>query len=788
MSINFDFSDDFIVVNPHVANQDKQDKESSKAAINPDWLYSDDIIVHALPGWYNDPQKSWYVEVTSPDTKQIIVTLNGNQVITLPVRNGAIEWTPVRPLSDGEYSLSFTPVDFAGNIGTPVTVAYNVDTIPPAQPAIIAIEDDVAGGVQNGESIKRNGYTNDPNPVVRGNAEANSIVYIYNKNNKTPLASVKANARGEWEVEVNLPKDGNYELSAVAVDRADNRSPSSQKWNFELDTLNPDNAVIKYYQDDVGLNRGQFDFTKATDDRRPELHGSGEPGEYVRVQYAGKNGSWITTATVNVDSNGNWQWTPPVDLADGSWNFRVRSIDHAGNVSKWSGTTTLVVDGSTTQPTIVQAWDDVGKQQGNIASGQTTDDTRLDFRGKAEAYSSVTLYQDGVPAGIAQANGAGDWVITPNRDMREGYNNFTVEAVDTAGNKSIPSQNYSVNYKSVPKYERNSEDWELRSNDNWATGQTYQYGKLKVTELKHGDAINTFHTGIMSNIKTHTDYYHGRAVTMLDNSIVKYDFGETDFVAFNYANLHNSNAKVKVYSPDGTLLAIQALAQSGTINYESQSYQFNYKASAEKPIGYIEVHSAADPDTYCYYWFYGWVKTYNDVGWTIDTMTWGSGEGTGVKSIASNEAAPIYAPAAGELHIIDVASWLITTQPIDAIQTGKLVFDGAEQHIDFSDIVERIEGLQQVDITGQGNNTLKLDLTALLTEGGNGLFINDGTQQLMIDGDRGDRVIIDQAEWREGWSISQNNVQVGGESWKLITNSKENYTLLVNQEIELAYG
>lgn len=760
---------------------------SNTSASNSLHLALPPVSLLAQPGWYNDAQKRWEGTVAAPDAVAVIVTINGQNPISVPIIGGHFSWTPALPLADGEYVLSFVAMDAAGNQSKPTSVNYNIDTLPPAKPLITAIEDYVDGGVQDGNSIKRNGYTNDANPVVRGEAEANSLVYIYNKNSTTPLASVKTNARGEWETEVPLPKEGAYQLSAVAEDRADNRSQPSLKWSFTLDTVKPDGATINYYQDDVGSYRGQFNFARPTDDRRPELHGSGEPGEYVRVQYASQNGSWITTATVTVDSSGNWQWTPPKDLSDGEWSFRSRNIDHAGNVSKWSSSVTLTIDTTITQPTILQAIDDVGPIS-YISPGQSTDDARLDFSGKAEANSVVMLYQDGVLVGTSVANVRGDWTITPLRDMHDGINNFSVKAIDEAGNESSASTLYPVNFKSVPQYERNSENWELRGNDNWATGQTYNYGKLKVTELKHGDAINGWHTGIMSNIKTHNGYYQGRSVTMLDNSIVKYDFGETDFVAFNYANLHNSNAKVNVYSPDGTLLAIQALAQSGTINYESQSYQFSYKASAENPIGYIEVHSAADPDSYCYYWLWGWVKTYTDVGWNIDTMTWGSGEGTGVKSIASSEAAPIYAPTGGELHIIDVASWLITTQPINAIKTGKLVFDGAEQHIDFSAISERVEGLQQVDMTGQGNNTLKLDLAALLTEGGNGLFINDGTQQLMIDGDWGDRVVIDQAEWRDGWSISQNNVQVGGESWKLITNSKENFTLLVNQEIELAYG
>jgi hypothetical protein len=37
-----------------------------------------------------------------------------------------------------------------------------------------------------------------------------------------------------------------------------------------------------------------------------------------------------------------------------------------------------------------------------------------------------------------------------------------------------------------------------RANTSWQTGRVYQYGGLKVTELKHGTTNNCFYTGIMN--------------------------------------------------------------------------------------------------------------------------------------------------------------------------------------------------------------------------------------------------------------------------------------------------
>jgi hypothetical protein len=372
--------------------------------------------------------------------------------------------------------------------------------------------------------------------------------------------------------------------------------------------------------------------------------------------------------------------------------------------------------------------------------------------------------------------------------MREGLNNFNVKAVDVAGNESTYSAAYPVNFKPVPQYEINSENWESRRNDNWATGRTYTYNKLKVTELKHGDSYIFWHTGVMKNIKTHSGNYKGKTVAMLNNSIVKYDFGETDYVAFNYANLHNNNTQVKIFAPNGELISTQTLAYSGTINNESDSAKFSYQATGNKPIGYIEVHSSVDPKISTKS-FFGKVKSTADVGWNIDTMTWGSGGGVSkVNSVASTSDNPIYAPTPGEIHIIDVASWLITTQPLNPETVGSIIFDGISQVIDFAAVSDRVDGLQKMDISGKGDNLLNLDLKALLTEGGNGLFISENSKQFMIDGNAGDRITLDRAEFSDGWLMSQNKVQVGGENWTLLTNSNEHYTLLVNQEIDITYS
>ncbi len=754
------------------------DFKSSTSSVNS--LLPSPVVILADTDWYNDPQKIWQGSVDG-DAAWVIVTIDGKNPEIVPVVEGKYSWSPAFPLADGEYVLNFFAQDRAGNTSPPRVVNYNIDTHPPAEPIIEAIEDNVAGGVQNGESIKRNGYTNDDQPVVRGKAEKNSVVHLFNGSHE--LASVRADENGEWQLQVKLPRDGTYTLSAIAEDRADNRSEPSAKWTFHLDTLKPDSAALTHFHDNVGQYQGDFSFNRVTDDRRPELNGSGEPGEFVRVQYANASGKWINSATIVVDSGGQWHWTPPQDLAEGSWQFRVRSIDHAGNNSPWSAIGQLEIDTSIIQPTILQAWDNVGTP-GNISSGAKTDDPRLDFSGKAEAMSIVTLYADGAAVGSAQADVQGNWQLTPNRDMHDGINNFSVRAMDAAGNVSSVSGNYQVIYQARPQFEKHSENWDVRGNDNWATGRVYQYGELKVTEIKHGENWGGWHTGIAASAKTHTGYYHGRALTLMNNSVVKFDYGETDLFSFNYANLHNNNTAVKIYSPGGELLDTKYLAQSGTINYESSSYQFNYQAAAGKTIGYVEIHSAKDPALYAYHWWYGYVQVGIDVGWTLDTMSWGSGKTPPVN--APHNALP--SEQAADFHIIDMQQWLNAQSAGHPQLSANVVIDGAEQLIDFSALAQQVTGMQKLDITGTGNNLLKLDLTALLHQGEQSLFIADDSRQFMLEGDAGDRLHISLEQFNSGWQSQSATVEIGGQNWRLLTNLSQNYELLVNSDVEVIYS
>ncbi|MBY4841381.1 Ig-like domain-containing protein, partial [Pantoea sp. DY-5] len=73
-------------------------------------------------------------------------------------------------------------------------------------------------------------------------------------------------------------------------------------------------------------------------------------------------------------------------------------------------------------------------------------------------------------------------------------------------------------------------------------------------------------------------------------------------------------------------------------------------------------------------------------------------------------------------------------------QADILKITDKDQLLDLTTQESKIESIEIFDITGTGDNTLKLDLNALLQHGEKGLFIEDGKTQLMVKGNEGDVV------------------------------------------------
>ena len=258
---------------------------------------------------------------------------NGVAIGSVIATNGNWTFTPTVPLTDGSHALTVTATDAAGNVSAPsASHTVIIDTVAPGAPTQ-SLTDDV--GAITG-AINAGDFTDDDKPTFSGTAEGGAVVVIYDGANR--IGSVTANASGAWSfTPATALANGAHSFSAQAVDSAGNIGPKGPAIPFTVDTSAPAVPTITHAVDNVGSSTGNISSGGSTDDTTPTLHGRGEPGAKVFIEYGTAAGSWQNADTpVTVDASGNWQWTAPGLALNTDWEFRVKSVDSAGNSSSYS--------------------------------------------------------------------------------------------------------------------------------------------------------------------------------------------------------------------------------------------------------------------------------------------------------------------------------------------------------------------------------------------------------------------------------------------------------------------
>ncbi|QZY90875.1 hypothetical protein K7H94_02695 [Pantoea dispersa] len=318
----------------------------------------------------------------------------GKETFTVDINpaDGYWSWTPSTPLDDGYYNMSFQSVDKAGNVSTPSLRTLIVDTTPPAAPTLLNMYDDqgdITGSFDSGR------MTDDRRPTLTGIAEKGVIVYL--KEGDTVIGSAKADENtGMWTLEPNVDlADGRHNLKLVAAETFADKVREGEKSDVfsitigkdELPPTNPGESVeITHALDNVGSVTGSLKSGGLTDDTMPELHGSAPEGSTVRIQYRNARGEWVDGGNAVMDGT-HWSWTPNPALGAGNWEFRA----NAG--SGWSDEFALDINlSASAQTEITHAWDDFGLFTGMLGNGAITDDQTLDLHGRAESNSVVYIH------------------------------------------------------------------------------------------------------------------------------------------------------------------------------------------------------------------------------------------------------------------------------------------------------------------------------------------------------------------------------------------------------------
>ncbi|HHA1920456.1 TPA: Ig-like domain-containing protein [Enterobacter ludwigii] len=361
-------------------------------------------------------------------------------------------WTWTSPaLADAKHDFYVTSQDAAGNVsGESNHYGLEVDTRA-AAPIILGAYDDVEGGIYNG-LVPDGGLSNDGNMQLRGTAEPNSVVYIYNAYNNAVLDTVKTDAKGNWTWEhavADTAAGRPHMFYTIAKDDLGNVSGKSETYSINVDTVNATPVITGAYDNVAGgVNDGLVGNGGVTNDRTPELRGTAEAGSVVYfVNMA--NGATVASTTAGAD--GKWSYQATTNYNQ-TYSWQVYSIDNAGNRSANSSTFSLTVDTVNSAPVITGSYDDVqgGVYNGLVGNGGVTNDRGLDLRGTAEAGSVVYIIDPATGgtygSAVAAANGAWSYPVTTN------YNKlyeFQAYSIDRAGNRSATSSKFGITVDTV---------------------------------------------------------------------------------------------------------------------------------------------------------------------------------------------------------------------------------------------------------------------------------------------------------------------------------------------------
>lgn len=371
--------------------------------------------------------------VTIYNGKAVLGTASASKI------DGSWTFTPTSALRDGDYHLTATATDAAGNIG-PASPVFDltIDTAAPNGVTNMTVTDDVSpvvGQLTSGSS------TNDKNPTFSGNAEAGTIVIIYNNDHSvsTELGRVTADSNGVWAFTPTLT-DGDYSITTMVVDKAGNNSGASSAFELTVDTVKPAQVGSFVVSDNVlpvavDLNDGD-----STNDSTPVISGTAESNSKVLLF---DNGKWVATVTANAD--GDWSYQVTTALTEGKHSYTTVVEDAAGNQSTTFGPFVIHVDTVVpTTPGAIIATDNRALHEGNIPASGLTNDKTPTLSGVVEGNARVTIYQDGNAVDTVIAGTDGKWSYTTS-DLTDSQHVFSVTATDAAGNVSDHSPDLVLN-------------------------------------------------------------------------------------------------------------------------------------------------------------------------------------------------------------------------------------------------------------------------------------------------------------------------------------------------------
>jgi len=370
----------------------------------------------------------------APAGQTVTITLNGKTYTATVQNDGTWSYTvgsaDVTALADGgSYVINAQVSNTIGNSGSD-NHSVTVDLTAPSMG--ISID-----SLQNDTGLSASDFiTNDAQVVVNG-----SLTAQLGNNEKAQISLDGGNTWIDLTVtgttwrytDGRTLTDGTYQYQVRVIDNAGNvGATDSQDVVIDLTKPVATTITVDSITQDTGLSGSDF----ITSDNQISLKGTlgaalGS-GDHAQISLDGG----VTWTDVSV-SGLSWTYVDGRTLADGDYNYQLRVIDDAGNIS---ATASQVVTIDTVAPDASKtiAIDSISDDTGLSSSDFITNDTSLTLHGSLGATLADGEYaQISIDGGVTWQNvivTGNSWYYVDSRTLGNQTYDYYVRVVDAAGN------------------------------------------------------------------------------------------------------------------------------------------------------------------------------------------------------------------------------------------------------------------------------------------------------------------------------------------------------------------
>ena len=370
----------------------------------------------------------------APTGQTVTITLNGKTYTATVQNDGTWSYTvgsaDVTALADGgSYVINAQVSNAIGNSASD-NHTVTVDLTAPSMG--ISID-----SLQNDTGLSANDFiTNDSQVVVNGSLTAqlgNNEKAQVSLDGGTTWIDLTVTGTTWRYTDGRTLTDGTYQYQVRVIDNAGNVGATDSQ-DVVIDLTKPAAATITV--DSVSQDTGLSDSDFITSDNQISLKGTlgAALGSGDHAQISLDGGATWTDVSV---SGLSWTYVDGRTLADGDYNYQLRVIDDAGNIS---ATTSQVVTIDTVAPDASKtiAIDSISDDTGLSSSDFITNDTSLTLHGSLGATLADGEYaQISIDGGVTWQNvivTGNSWYYVDGRTLGNQTYDYYVRVVDSAGN------------------------------------------------------------------------------------------------------------------------------------------------------------------------------------------------------------------------------------------------------------------------------------------------------------------------------------------------------------------